>query len=183
LIGKIKVTTGFCAAVLTLAWYDTRICAAFLLSVFVHELGHLGALWVMKEQILHIRLKLSGAEIGIGVLQNKRELLCAVAGPAAGAIFGAGLLRIWPLCGLLSLCLSAVNLLPLYPLDGGRILRCLLVYVMLPERVHNVMKTVSFVTAALLMVAACWGTVYLQAGIWPIFAALILLWRTGEWEK
>ena len=181
--GKINVSAGFCAAVLIMAWYQTELCPAFLLSVVTHELGHLSVLWLLKQPVRHFRLKISGAEIGIGLLDNRRELLCAMAGPMAGIVLGLALLRIWPLCGILSLCLSCGNLLPLYPLDGGRILRCLLSCFFSAEKVYIILKSISFVTAAAVMVAACWATVCLQAGIWPIFAALIMLWRTGEWEK
>ncbi len=75
--------------------------------------------------------------------------------------------------------LSIFNLLPLYPLDGGRALQGFLLSVLGEGRGHRIMERVTFAACAFLMVGACWLTVWMQMGIWPIFAALTVLWKAG----
>lgn len=178
-----ECSPGFCAVVLVAAWYDPEICGAFLLSAAVHELGHLAAMKLLKQPIYGFRWNICGAMIETTPMEEWTAVRCALAGPAAGILFGCGILWVWPLCAIISLGLSAGNLLPIYPMDGGRILRGVLLLWMKEQAAMRILRAVAYGTAALLMVAACWGTVFLQVGIWPIFAALAALWRTGVWEK
>ena len=89
-------------------------------------------------------------------------------------------LRILPVFALVSLALAAVNLLPLYPMDGGRILRASLLSRLPPERAGRFLRLCVYLTCTTLMVGACWLTAARQAGLWPIFAALVLLCRAGN---
>ena len=133
--------------------------------------------------ILGVRLRLNGVVIKAGEMGYPTERSCALAGPVVSWGLGAVLLRIWPMCGLISLLLGTINLLPMLPLDGGRILRATLSLHLDCKQVDLVMRVCAFVIAGMLMLSACWTAVWLQAGVWPIFAALVLLWRSGETEK
>lgn len=168
--------------VCVLAWVNWKICVWFLCGVLVHELGHLAALRSMRVTVREIRLRLSGAMIGTERMNYRTEQICAAAGPGASILLGVTALRIAPHLAIVSLLLGVINLLPMYPLDGGRILRAALLIHVNPEQAERIGRVTAFVVAAGLMLLACWWTVYLQAGIWPIFAALILLWRSGETE-
>lgn len=178
----IEISFGFCAAVCTLGWLNAPLTYWLLLCIAVHESGHLAALRLAGAPVLGLRLSLRGAVIRTGLMSYGQEAVCAAAGPAASLLLGAGLLRAVPEVGLLSLGLAAVNLLPLYPLDGGRILVAVLLRAA-PRQAYAVLSRVSFVVCALLMLLACWGTAALQMGLWPIFVALILLCRAGNTEK
>lgn len=54
-----------------------------------------------------------------------KEALCALAGPV-GSFSVVLLAEYFPEAALFGLVQGLYNLLPVYPLDGGRILRCLL---------------------------------------------------------
>lgn len=178
----IEISFGFCAAVCTLGWLNAPLTYWLLLCIAVHESGHLAALRLAGAPVLGFRLSLRGAVIRTGLMSYGQEAVCAAAGPAASLLLGAGLLRAVPEAGLLSLGLATVNLLPLYPLDGGRILAAVLLRTA-PRQAYAVLSRVSFVVCVLLMLLACWGTAALQMGLWPIFVALILLCRAGNAEK
>ena len=50
----------------------------------------------------------------------------------------------------------------------------------LAERAARLLRLAVSLTCSMLMVGACWLTVWRQAGLWPIFAALVLLCRAGN---
>ena len=174
---------GFCAMMLMLAWYRLELCLFFLLCVFVHELGHLIALKFRNVPIYGFYLRLSGAVIEAGEMSNGTEFICVLAGPVFSLLFGAFILKICPECGLISICLGVINLLPMLPLDGGKMLHAILSMYFTTDLVNLILHICAFIVSGALMIGACWAAIWLQAGMWPIFAALVLLWRSGDMEK
>lgn len=176
----IRVTPGFAAALCLLGWCDLRLCGFFLLGLTVHEAAHLTALALFRRPVLGLTLSAGGAKIETEALTLRQEALSAAAGPLVNLLSGALTLRCVPAFSAVSLGLAAVNLLPLYPLDGGRILRAALLSRLPPERTERILRLAVWLTCSTLMVGACWLTVWRQAGLWPIFAALVLLCRAGN---
>lgn len=100
---------------------------AMALSAAVHELGHLAAMKVVGVPVYALRFSASGPVLDCAQAQRRRDrVFCALAGPASGAALAGVLHSAWPLCAEMSLLFSAVNLLPVLPLDGGRALHALL---------------------------------------------------------
>ena len=130
----IRVTPGFAAALCLLGWCDLRLCGLFLLALALHEAGHLTALALFRRPVLGLTLGAGGAKIETEALTLRQEALSAAAGPLVNLLSGALTLRCVPAFSAVSLGLAAVNLLPLYPLDGGRILRAALLSRLPPER-------------------------------------------------
>lgn len=102
-----------------------REAAALLVPVAVHEAGHLLSIKLLGFKIHSINLELTGLKIEYSRNESTaEELAVAAAGPLAG-------IGLWLLCDFtgaelmagVSLLLSIFNLLPIYPLDGGRICR------------------------------------------------------------
>ena len=174
------ISFGFCAVICVLAWLDWRFCLQFLLCALCHELGHLACIALCRVKVRGISFTAAGAVIDTCLCDSKTELLCAAAGPAMGIVLGFTLLRYAPRTAMISFLLSVVNLLPLYPLDGGRMLRALLSLRFEEDTTGRILRYTTVCVCCLLMLLACWGTVCLQMGLWPIFAALVLLWRAGE---
>lgn len=119
----INITPGFyiylsiMLLLLPLPW----LCAA-LLAGLLHELGHIAAIYAVGGAISHITLRGAGASIQTCPMDPGQELVCAAAGPAAGAL----LILLFPVlpklafCGLLQ---TVFNLLPVCMFDGSRIVR------------------------------------------------------------
>lgn len=180
---RVRITAGFCALISILGWISPVLCVFFLIGILVHELGHLMALKLCRVSVDALELRCCGAMIRTAWMDCRRELICALAGPVCSLVFGVAVLRSVPELGLISLGLTVVNLLPLYPMDGGRILRAALMSRCREETAERIVHWTMMGTCLLLMVLACWGAAVLQAGLWPIFAALVLLWRADGKEK
>lgn len=107
------------AWLLLLGW---RWTAALIGAAVIHEAGHLIALWACGVRVSRITVGPSGAKIETGPMEPGQELFCALAGPAAGLMVCL-FWRFAPRLALCALVQSAFNLLPIYPVDGGRALR------------------------------------------------------------
>ena len=124
---RLEITPGFIAA-LCLLWLTDQqtLIAPLLAAVAAHEAGHLIVLRLLGARVLSLRLGFLDARIRTGPLGYRQEMLAALAGPAV-SVAGCCLLRTRaPGFAAISLLLGLFNLLPLWPLDGGRALRAAL---------------------------------------------------------
>lgn len=97
---------------------------AAVLAGMVHELGHLILLWAEGTRIWQIRVGAFGARIETETLDPWHEFCAALAGPAIGTILCL-FYRMLPRTAVCAFIQSAYNLLPVYPMDGGRAMRSL----------------------------------------------------------
>lgn len=102
-----------------------RFLMAALAAATIHELCHLCVLALCSVPVLRIRIGPFGAVIRSGCLTPIQELVCAAAGPV-GSILLLVTAEVFPLLAFCGLIQGIFNLLPVYPMDGGRILRILL---------------------------------------------------------
>ena len=155
---------------------------AIIISVCVHELGHAAAIKLFGGRVISVRFDSSGLCItGAGVEPGVKELVVLLCGPMLGLAFAAVCAR-YPenefaaLLAITGFVLTAYNLLPAYPLDGGR-----MVYAMLREHLNgkmceNIMYCLGLLAGTAL--AACrlasmtknYGAALLVAGIWLLIA-------------
>ena len=113
-------------------------------------------------------------------MNYRQEIIVASAGPAVSLLTAYLFHKVNATYFIISALLAATNLLPIYPLDGGRMLKSALMMCISPTLVQLIMKVVSFLVCSALMLAACWYAAVCQTGIWPIFAVLIVLIRFWE---
>lgn len=119
------------------------IAVALFLSVLLHELAHV--YWALRSggSVKDVTLMMIGgvSRIDEPPKRSRDEAIMAAVGPLTSLVLGAVFLLTWALLsglqswnvrmvffyvGQLNLILGIFNLLPAFPLDGGRILRAVL---------------------------------------------------------
>ena len=119
----------------------TEWFAAAIFAAAVHEGGHLLALYCLDIPRCCLQLRGTGAKIITGFLAPRQEFLCAAAGPL-GSLSMLLLWHIFPCAALFGLFQGLFNFLPVYPLDGGRMLRDVLLQI-IPLQTEFLEKAVS----------------------------------------
>lgn len=124
-------------------WILGSVCAVGLfLGVLLHELGHSLVAMRYGFEIDSIRLWLLGGVAQFREMPEdwRQELNVALAGPAVSILIGVACYAVFVLVpieslaiqfvlgylALMNVALAAFNLLPGFPMDGGRVLRALL---------------------------------------------------------
>ena len=167
---RIKVSAGaliLAALIYYTADFGTLACVA--VPVLIHELGHIVCLRLLGLRICGFKAELRGLCMGYaGCTSGFGRILAAAAGPAAGGLYAliasyAGKIygSDWLLCSAgVSVILTAFNLLPALPLDGGQIFA----------------ELTGLLTGTLLLAAGLWlmwtgrGAAVLVASIWLLLS-------------
>lgn len=119
---RIDPSFFFFTAVLLLLLPLPWLLAVFL-ATMAHECAHCFAVTLLGGTILEAEVSLRGAKLHAAPMAPGRELVCILAGPAASFAL-LGLYRLFPRIAVCGLIQGVFNLLPIYPLDGGRAIRC-----------------------------------------------------------
>lgn len=147
--------------------------AAFGAAALAHELGHLTAMFLTGASIRGVRVTACGPVIEYGGdLDRRQEMGILAAGPVAGVFFAVlcFITDIPFLCytGAIALLAAMFNLLPVLPMDGGRLAQYALEAVM-PERTAAIVLRVTGTLCALgvLATGVCIRSIAAAAaGIW-----------------
>lgn len=114
---------------ISLAWFfdSDGLIAALVPAVLSHELGHLLLLRAGHIRIKSLHLGLLGFEMNYtGCLHGAHAFFAILAGPLFGAVWAVAASCIpgnyFSLSAGLSMALSVINMLPVLPLDGGRLM-------------------------------------------------------------
>lgn len=132
--------------ILPLKWLLSAATAAFF-----HEICHLAALWLLREKAHSFHVSLWGCTITTGEMSEWKQAFCILAGPV-GSLALLFLRRKLPLIALCGLCHGLYNLLPILPLDGGRLLR-LLLYRLCPNCADSILKVTGILVRFLWIVS------------------------------
>jgi stage IV sporulation protein FB len=135
--------------------------AAYLLAILLHELGHALVAKKLGYQLNAIKLMPYGTQLSIQNQINsvKDDLLISLAGPAVNLVLIVLTLALWWLFPIIyvytelfvvaNIISLLFNLLPVFPLDGGRVALTLLSRKIKRERAYKIMQTFGAVSAIL----------------------------------
>lgn len=151
----------------------------------LHELGHITASMLFRGRVEVLELSAVGAELRFFYpvpLTYGRESLVALAGPAANLLAGAAALWLGAyLQAAVSLGLGLFNLLPILPLDGGRVLFNVIAERFGPTAADRVLAAAAGVLIGLM--AGLGAVAMLEyANIMPLALALWLLLGAARQE-
>ncbi len=147
----------------------------FLVSVALHEGGHLTAMRVLHVPFYGMELHGTGAVIRMGSTSSGKEAACAAAGPAVNLLLLLLTFRHLPGMALANALLLLWNLLPLYPLDGGRLINLAVAAMFGLTAADRISNALNVLLAITVTAYGVWQTCVCHAGLYPcLFAALFL---------
>ena len=178
---KIDISNGCLAFLCAYCVFDPRgSFLLFLLSVGVHELGHLLTLRYLHVPVKSIQGTLSGFEIRTDPLSYRQEILVAASGPGMNLILCLLTKETCPIMAIINTVLLLYNLLPIYPLDGGRILRSSLFANLIPPHAERIEQCCSLTVFICIFLGSVYLSFTYRCGMWPILFCAFLFYRLGE---
>ena len=173
---SITFSAGFC---IMLALAILLIPVSWLVSVLaaaiVHELCHHLAIRFMTGSWASTRLLFHSARIAIPDLSAGNEAFCALAGPAGGMML-ACLWEYFPKLAICGLMQSIYNMIPVYPMDGGRVVRILLSLFCTPPVVRAIMNCIAILFRIVCLLVGVYFWWFLKLGFLPmLFSVLICI--------
>ena len=184
---KVYFFISLAISIISVSWpgiFKLDLLLPLLTAIIIHELGHILMIYAMDLQLNRIRFEPTGFRIEYSLSGNIiKDLLIAGAGPALGLVFcfltknAEGMLAF---SAELSLLYSLFNLLPAYPLDGGRIISLLTLKYFEPVAAEQFYCSISLViVVCIVLLGLLWflegeGGAMLAAGIW------LLLMQNGN---
>ncbi len=175
---RFYIDDSFWCMLAILIFLDTEgIAPAFLLTAAVHELGHLLMVCLCGGTVTSFRLSAAGGMLHYQLSKPSRwdDFLIAASGALLGLMFSVmcGLLGM-PLLAGAGILLNGFNLLPIAPLDGGRMLACIL------HDAHPLIPCVAALTLLFLLAGGIYaGLRHNGWGLCLIAVLLLLERRTG----
>lgn len=166
---------------------NVSLYALILVSLIIHELGHLIVAYLLNVKIKRCVIMPYGGEIEFATtysISPIKQLLIALGGPIATI----GCLVISPLLSPLiaspfmtiQLFLLAVNLMPVWPLDGGRIVLSFILMFYKKARIYELYLACSFIIT---IVAGVVSSMFLPATFVLLLLCIFLLLKIiEEWR-
>lgn len=161
-----------------------------LLFSLLHEAGHLLAIRALGGKTRELRGQGQGFGLSVEGLSYQGELLAAAAGPAMSLVLAAffavfalwrGSKDLW-FCAFANFALAGMNLLPVLPLDGGRILNAFLALHCTPDRARGISAAVSLCCLLPLLGLAFWQFLSSGYNVSLLFVCVCLIGLMGRSE-
>lgn len=167
--GRFYIMTAAAILVLPLKWLFAAVLAAI-----VHEISHYLALRLCGAEVRAVRISCGGAVMETGQMSAGYEALCALAGPLGGLVL-LFFAPIFPAVAVCALVQTAFNLLPVFPLDGGRALRSVASLLFSPIAARRLCLIVQITVKVVLLLLCIYLVFEFRLGLVTMAALLLLL--------
>ena len=159
----------------------------FFLALFTHEAGHYFTAKKLGYKLNSFCLTPFGASLNYssGIFENKDEFFIAISGPFVNIFLSIFLTAFWWIFPFTyfytsefvfqSLLLGLFNLLPAYPLDGGRVIKALFSSKIESEKVFKLLRISNIVFAVIffsLFVVSCFKNFNPTLALMTVFLTL-----------
>ncbi len=174
---------------LLFAWLTPSVVVALFLSVLVHELAHAASANHLGYRVrqIYIDIFYGAAEIDLEHCPERDTIPIVAAGPLSNLfLFGLTMVTISLFPGVrflvdlaaVNLILFIFNIIPIYPMDGGRLLRAFLMMKMPSNRrkAKRISDWISLVFGFLLLAYS----ISTSAWIMAIFSVLFIYYALKE---
>lgn len=153
-----------------------------VLAMAIHEGCHYFAIRLCGGNVHRVNIGVHGIRMEVSGLTNWQELLCALAGPTGGLLllFAA---RWVPRTAVCAAFQSLFNLLPIYPLDGGRAVRCFVNQFLSRPKAERLCVWVEAVCLSGILCLGFYGTFALHLGLLPTLVALFFVQRSFSGKR
>ena len=176
---KIKVDLKiFLIIILYILTKNIKVFAISFIFILLHELGHAITGVILGLKIKKININVFGLSIefeNYGKERLNNKIIIDMAGPAINIItFIIAVIFKNEEIAYINILLAIINLLPIYPLDGGRIVKNLLL------KSHNYKQVVGYTEKiskdTLIIITAISSIVILYIINFVIFLVILYLW-------
>ena len=135
---KLRISIPFFVLLSVMYVLDgNKLFFSTFIAIFIHEISHIVAIRLCGGKIDRVEVCAFGIKVNVPELKYmsyKREIIIAAMGPLVGIITASIALLAADVCKSdsllyfagINIIISAINLLPVYPLDGGRVILSLL---------------------------------------------------------
>lgn len=186
---KLKVGSSFFLLIIVcLLSKNIVLMINYLLALFLHELAHL---WVAERKgysLKNIRLDLFGLAVELNEkIDDKDQFTINIAGPICNLLICVLCLATYWLIPLsymylntfcfANLILAIFNLLPIYPLDGGKIFRGLIK----SDKVYKILNNIIRFSLATLFICAFVVSCFNVPNLWLL--VLFIFFLTSRADK
>lgn len=134
-----------------------NIYLIFIIFTFIHEISHALAGILLGLKIKKIGIMPFGFKIAFEKNKNKeklatKKLIIELAGPLTNlAIMAFAIIfKLHTNIVYSNLIIAVFNLIPIYPLDGGRILKSILNIKLIPQKTNSIVNKISNITIIIL---------------------------------
>ena len=152
---------------------------AWIAASIVHEFFHLIAVRAVGLRVLSVTLSGNGAVISTESMYPLQELLCALSGPL-GALLLLLVSRYLPILSVCALVQSLFNLLPYYPLDGGRALYNLVLLITDETRATRISSCINSAIIVILGTISLFMQIRFHCCFFPMCLALLLFFKNRK---